>query len=78
MIDDVQKIDLSRHDLDMIESALHTQEKILTVQSRAGGNDARARLNNIKGLMRRLRRQSTDTADAPKRSWSFMARSLFI
>ena len=78
MLEDVQKIELTRQDLEMIESALATQEKILAVQSRAGGRDARARLNDLKSLMRRLRRQVPDDAPAPSQGWSRFARSFFV
>ena len=78
MLDDVQKIDLTKHDLEMISSALQTQEKILSVQSRAGGSAARTRLNDLKGLMRRLRRQTPAPQGAPAASWSQAARQLFF
>jgi hypothetical protein len=77
MLDDVQKVDLTRQDLEMIEGALATQEKILAVQSRAGGRAARNRLNELKGLMRRLRRQIPEEAETTKGegwtrfNWSF-------
>ena len=77
MLDDVHSVDLTKQDLEMIEAALHTQEKILTVQSRAGGATARDRLNELKGLMRRLRRQSPEPNAGPSQSGSQMARSLF-
>ncbi len=78
MLDDVQRVDLTKADLELIEAALHTQEKILTVQSRAGGNSARTRLNDLKGLMRRLRRQVPDDTVTPERRWGDVARSLFL
>lgn len=77
MIDDVQQIDLTRQDLDLIENALATQEKILAVQARAGGRQARAKLNDLKSLMRRLRRQVPD--ETPEKSrWSLKALSVFV
>ncbi|MEP6443949.1 MAG: hypothetical protein ABJ034_03585 [Hyphomicrobiales bacterium] len=78
MIDSVQAIDLTRHDLDLIEAALHTQEKILTIQSRAGGNAARLQLNDLKGLMRRLCRQVPNENTPVQKSWGQMARSIFV
>lgn len=79
MLDDVQKIDVTRADLDIIETALATQEKILAVQSRAGGRNARTRLNDLKGLQRRLRRQVPDEAPQHVGSrWSFRALSVFF
>jgi len=61
----------------MIESALHTQEKILSVQSRAGQDGSAARrLDELKSVLRKLRRQSPRPhGSAP--SWTRMARALF-
>ncbi|WP_299687724.1 hypothetical protein [uncultured Tateyamaria sp.] len=78
MLDDTYAVDLTKQDLELIEAALQTQEKILSVQSRAGGSAARARLNDLKGLMRRLRRQTPAPAGAETPSWSQTARSLFF
>lgn len=79
MLDDVQKLDFTRADLDIIEAALATQEKILSVQSRAGGRAARARLNDLKSLQRRLRRQVPDEAPQASASrWSLRALSVFF
>ena len=76
MLDDTYAVDLTKQDLELIEAALQTQEKILSVQSRAGGNAARARLNDLKGLMRRLRRQTPAPTGGEAPSWSQTARSL--
>ena len=67
MLDDTYAVDLTKQDLELVEAALQTQERSLSVQSRAGGSAARARLNDLKGLMRRLRRQtpSPQGAEAP-------------
>lgn len=78
MLDDTHSVDLTKQDLELIEAALHTQEKILSVQSRAGGSAARERLNILKGLMRRLRRQTPAPQSAPAPSWSQAARQLFF
>ncbi|MEO9685389.1 MAG: hypothetical protein ABJR46_00845 [Tateyamaria sp.] len=77
MADESHSVDLTAHDLQLIEAALQTQEKILSVQSRAGGSAARTRLNDIKGLMRRLRRQTPSAQSAATPSWSKAARQLF-
>lgn len=77
MLEDVQNVELTRADLDLIESALATQEKILAVQARAGGRNARNKLNDLKSLMRRLRRQVPDTAEEKPR-WSLKALSVFF
>ena len=80
MLEDVQKIDLTRRDIELIEAALATQEKILAVQSRAGGRSARARLNDLKSLMRRFRRQVPDAPEAKTESgWTTrLTRSFFF
>jgi hypothetical protein len=36
LLDDTHNVDLTAQDLELIEAALHTHEKILSVQSRAG------------------------------------------
>jgi len=77
MLDETHAVDLTADDLELIEAALQTQEKILSVQTRAGGREARARLNALKGLMRRLRRQSRVAARGDQTSWSDTAKSLF-
>lgn len=74
MLEDVQKVEFTRRDIELIESALATQEKILAVQSRAGGRAARTRLNDLKSLMRRLRRQFPDQSEETARpAWPFRA-----
>ncbi|MEP1200949.1 MULTISPECIES: hypothetical protein [unclassified Tateyamaria] len=78
MLDETHSVDLTLQDLELIEGALQTQEKILSVQSRAGGNAARTRLNDLKGLMRRLRRQTPAPQGAESASWSQAARQLFF
>ena len=62
MLDQNQDIEFSVHDLEVIEEALFTQEKILSVQSRAGGNGAKTRLSELQGLLQRMRRQRGDKA----------------
>lgn len=77
MLDDTTKLDLTRQDIELIEQALHTQEKILSVQSRAGGAGARTRLKDLKGLIRRLDRQTAVTTPANTAPiWSQVARSI--
>jgi hypothetical protein len=78
MPDDTHTVDLTTQDLELIEAALQTQEKILSLQSRAGGDAARARLNDLKGLMRRLRRQTPMPGAAGSQSWGQAARQLFF
>lgn len=78
MLDDTHSVDLTSQDLELIEAALQTQEKILSVQSRAGGSAARTRLNDLKGLMRRLRRQTPAPERTPAPTWGQAARQLFF
>lgn len=75
MMNNSYSVDLSPKEIEVIEAALHTQEKILAVQSRADvDGSARARLAQLKGVMRTLRRQTP--ANQPQ-SWTAMARGLF-
>lgn len=62
MLDQNLDIEFSDYDLEVIEEALFTQEKILSVQSRAGGNGAKTRLSELQGLLQRMRRQRGDKA----------------
>ena len=49
------KVELTQDELEVITSALHTQEKILAVQSRAGGDPAaEARLGELRSVLDRL------------------------
>lgn len=70
-----QKLEVSAEQLAVIESALHTQSKILNVQARAGGNGARLRLNEVKNVLAALAQQkpTSPTATGPSR-WFGMAR----
>lgn len=77
MLDDRKTVDLTAHDLDMIEQALQTQKKILAVESRAGGSTARARLNELKGLLRRLDQQRPEDGAAKGMTLGQMARAFF-
>lgn len=80
MLEQKNCVDFSEHDLELIESALQTQEKILTVQSRAGGNNAaKVRLNELKTVLRRVRRKNGTTPQPTCRSggWGGFARALF-
>lgn len=63
MLDQIQRVDFTHKDIEVIKDALFTQEKILAVQSRAGGNAAKIRLNELRGLLYRIRGQ-----DAPSKA----------
>jgi hypothetical protein len=63
MLDQTKSLKFSEHDLEVIQEALFTQEKILSVQSRAGGNGTKTRLNKLQGLLQRIRLQRDHTTD---------------
>ena len=75
MLDNGTKLDLTTKDLELIEAALHTQKKILSMQSKAGGTGARQRLSDLKHLMKRIGRSKT--SETEPLSWSLLARTLF-
>lgn len=77
MFSDTKNMDLTRKDLELIEAALHTQQKILSLQCEAGGAGARENLTDVKHLIKRLGRQVPQRPQAPAPSWTQMARSLF-
>ena len=77
MLDNLHNLDLSSQDIEIIESALHTQKKILAVQSEAGGSGANKKLVDLKRLLKRINRNTTQKAQAPSQSWSLFARTLF-
>ncbi len=71
-------VDLSQQELGVIEAALRTQEKILSVQSRANGDaTARARLNELQAVLRTLDRHLDVPAPEQCQGWSGMARAFF-
>ena len=72
------QVDLTDKELELIEVALHTQKKILSVQSRANGGAAQAELNILKGLLRRLRRTTLPVHLSSTPSWSQVARQFFF
>lgn len=74
MSDQTQAIALSDHDLKVIKEALFTQEKILEVQSRAGGNATKIRLNQLQELLHRLRCEGGTTAKPQISLWGQFTR----
>ncbi|ABG31622.1 hypothetical protein CEP88_19790 [Roseobacter denitrificans] len=76
MFDNLNRLDLTSKDIDMIEAALHTQKKILSVQSAAGGTGARRKLNEIKQLMKRVGRARAAQNGNAAPSWAQMARMM--
>lgn len=73
----LQKLELTKGELAVIEAALHTQSKILHVQAGAGGDEARARLNEVKRVISSLAGQKA-AESKPSRSnssrWFGMSR----
>ncbi|WP_375228451.1 hypothetical protein [Roseobacter sp. S98] len=65
MLENLRNIDLTAKDIELIESALHTQKKILSVQSQAGGRGARKKLTDLKHLMKRLNRAGPACEETP-------------
>ena len=69
-------VDLTPAELRLIEAALETQEKILSVQSRSGQDEAAAkRLLDLQAVLRTVQRQVPHTPQ--QQSWSDTARSWF-
>lgn len=69
-------VDLTPEEMQVIEAALHTQEKILSVQSRAGGDSTVGlRLSELKSVLANLQRQRGKPGAATG-GW-FFGRSLF-
>ena len=54
MFDAHQNLEVTQDELVVIEAALETQTKILTVQAGAGGSGARRRLNEVKKVLTRI------------------------
>lgn len=77
MLDNQNNLDLTAKDIALIESALHTQKKILAVQSEAGGSGAHKKMNDLKNLMKRINRNKVRKCRAETQSWSDFARMLF-
>jgi len=77
MFDKQQKLEISQQDLAVIEAALHTQSKILTVQASAGGRTARQKLNEVKSVLAIITQQRGVDAKPcrkPTGAWLGMSR----
>lgn len=74
MLDNTNRLDLTAKDIELIEAALHTQKKILSMQSQAGGTGARQKLSDLKHLIRRIGRSQKPAETAQAASWGDMAR----
>lgn len=76
MLDDHNGLSLTAKEIELIESALHTQKKILSVQSEAGGSGARQKLSDLQRLMKRVRRAAPERDTAQTCSWGNVLRSM--
>lgn len=77
MLDALNKLNLTAKDIEMIEAALHTQKKILLVQSEAGGSGARQKLTDLKYLMKRVSRTRSKPARQAT-TWAQTVRCMFF
>lgn len=67
MLDTANKLELSDKDIELIEGALQTQKKILSVQSQAGGTGAVHKLADVQRVMKRIGRMRASQT-APRNS----------
>ncbi|MEO9650711.1 MAG: hypothetical protein ABJ360_05825 [Roseobacter sp.] len=77
MLDNIKRLDLTAKEIEMIESALHTQKKILSVQSEAGGSGAGQKLGELQQLMKRIGRSRPARKNPSWFSGSFITKYLF-
>jgi hypothetical protein len=77
MLDNLNRLDLTAKDIELIEAALHTQKKILSVQSQAGGTGSGQKLSELKHLIKRIGRTRVSKCPAQAPSWAQTVRSLF-
>ncbi len=78
MTDNKLSVDLTREQIGVIEAALRTQEKILSVQSRADADGTvRARLAQLQQVLRTLDLQSGIPPRSECQGWGSMARGIF-
>lgn len=56
MFNNLHSLDLTAQDIELIEAALQTQKKILSVQSQAGGSGAEKKLSELQQLISRVDR----------------------
>ena len=78
MLNNKLSVNLTNDEISVIESALRTQEKILSMQSRADGDGtARDRLSALQQVLRTLEMQSAIPPQSQGAGWSSVARSIF-
>lgn len=76
MVSDLERLDLTAKEIELIEAALHTQTKILSVQSEAGGCGARQKLSELQRLTKRIGAARTPRITQPSPSLAQLAMSL--
>ena len=76
MFENLNRLDLTTKDIELIEAALHTQKKILAVQSQAGGSGPRRTLTDVKQLLKRVGRARRTQPENNSVSWARMARAM--
>ena len=77
MFNDLHKLELTARDISLIEAALHTQKKILSVQSEAGGAGAREKLSDLTQVIRRVGRANSKITPRRARGWLTGLRTIF-
>jgi hypothetical protein len=77
MLNNLHTLELTAQDIAMIEAALHTQKKILSVQSQAGGTGAHQKLSDMSQLIRRIGRANAKATSRPTRGWLAVLRAFF-
>jgi hypothetical protein len=77
MMDTPSRLELTAREIELIETALHTQEKILSVQSEAGGTGAGTKLAELSRLARRIGRARRTAHPECSPSLGQMFRNLF-
>lgn len=74
MLSNRKSVDLTPQQINVIEAALHTQEKILSMQSRVGEDDtSRARLHELQSVLNSFQRQARPKSCL---GWAGKARAL--
>ncbi|MEM1352214.1 MAG: hypothetical protein AAGF27_07705 [Pseudomonadota bacterium] len=71
-------LDLTVQEIELIEAALHTQKKILNVQSEAGGTGASKKLTDLHRLLARIGRARAADAAPQSASWTQAAMNYLM
>ena len=70
MLVNMNSLELTAKDIELIEAALHTQKMILSVQSEAGGTGAQQKLGDLKHLLKRVGRARPVVKGTSAMSWA--------